>query len=265
MVSSRPDGPVDESKEDESTAADPAPDVWVAGADGYRDGWYVVFHRPRTGRVVRRQVTSFVDLLEAPEAPEYIGIDMVIGLPDQAESGGRPCDRMARALLGHPRSSSVFSPPAQSALPATTYDEARALHTGTAEDAPGITIQAFHLFPKLREIDAVMTPDRQDQVREVHPEMAFYAMNGDEAVQESKHTSEGRRLRAHLLAEHGFVDLDRVLQEDAGRGVGADDILDAHAVCWSARRMLEDRAQCLPPSDEPASVNDRGLRMEIWR
>lgn len=250
---------------DGSTAADPAPAVWVAGADGYRDGWYVVLHRPGTGTVVRRRVASFVDLLDAPEAPEYIGIDMVIGLPDTAESGGRPCDRMARALLGHPRSSSVFSPPAQAALPATTYEEARALHTGTAEDAPGITIQAFHLFPKIREIDAAMTPDRQDRVREVHPEMAFYAMNGDEAVHESKHEPEGRRLRIDLLAEHGFADLDRVIQEDAGRGVGADDILDAHAVCWSARRILRDRAQRLPPSDAPDSVNDRGLRMEIWR
>lgn len=260
MAPSRPAG-----QDDESTAADSAPDVWVAGADGYRDGWYVVFHRPRTGSMVRRRVASFVELLNAPEVPEYIGIDMVIGLPDKAASGGRPCDRMARALLGHPRNSSVFSPPAQAALPATTYDEARALHTGTAEDAPGITIQAFHLFPKLREIDAAMTPDHQDRVREVHPEMAFYAMNGDEAVQESKHEPEGRRLRADLLTEHGFADLDRVLQEDAERGVGADDILDAHAVCWSARRMLEDRAQRLPPSDEPAPVNDRGLRMEIWR
>lgn len=255
--------PTHVGQDNESEDAVRMPDVWVAGADGYRDGWYVVLHQPRTGTVVRRQVATFAELLDAPEAPEYIGIDMVIGLPDEARSGGRACDRMARTLLGHPRSSSVFSPPAQAALPATTYDEARALHTGTADDAPGITIQAFHLFPKLREIDAAITPGRQDRVREVHPELSFYAMNGDEAVHESKHEPEGRQIRARLLAERGFADLDRTLQKDAGRGVKADDILDAHAVCWSARRMLVDRAKRLP--DEPVPVNDRGLRMEIWR
>ncbi|HHP7238691.1 DUF429 domain-containing protein, partial [Longibacter sp.] len=152
---------------------------WVAGLDGFRSGWFAVFYRPADGACRRRVVSTIESALAAPEAPGFVGIDMVIGLPDRAASGGRACDRAARGLLGYPRSSSVFSPPARAALAAESYDEARALHTGTAHDAPGITIQAFHLFPKMREVASVVTPERQQRVREVHPELAFYEMNGE--------------------------------------------------------------------------------------
>ena len=236
---------------------------WVAGADGFNGGWFVVLKRPSDGEIRRRRVSSLAELVDAPEAPLYIGIDMVVGLPDRAERGGRTCDQMARSLLGYPRSSSVFSPPAYAALNAETYDEARTLHTGTADDAPGITIQAFHLLPKMREVDRLVTPERQDQIREVHPELAFYAMNGDMSVDASKHKPDGRQIRIDLLAAHGFADMDAVLDRHTGRGVGVDDVLDAHAACWSAERMLNGHAERLPPEDVP--VNGRGRRMTIWR
>jgi predicted RNase H-like nuclease len=57
--------------------------------------------------------------------------------------------------------------------------------------------------------------------------------------------------------------MDALLDEHTGRGVGVDDVLDAHAVCWSAERMLSGHAERLPPEDVP--VNGRGRRMEIWR
>lgn len=236
---------------------------WVAGADGFNGGWFVVLKRPADGAIRRRRVPSLAELVDAPEAPMYIGIDMIVGLPDRAERGGRTCDQMARSLLGYPRSSSVFSPPAHAALNAETYDEARALHTGTADDAPGITIQAFHLLPKMREVDRLVTPERQDWIREVHPELAFYAMNDDRSVDASKHKPDGRQIRIDLLAAHGFADMDAILDQHTGRGVGMDDVLDAHAVCWSAERMLNGHAQRLPPEDVP--VNGRGRRMTIWR
>jgi predicted RNase H-like nuclease len=45
------------------------------------------------------------------------------------------------------------------------------------------------------------------------------------------------------------------------RGAAADDVLDAHAVCWSAARIARDRAVRLPARP---SRDARGLPMAIW-
>jgi len=242
-----------------------SPTTWVAGADGFQDGWIAVLRHPATGRTRRRTVEDVATLLELPEAPAVLGIDMVLGLPDQAEPGGRRCDRAARQLLGHPRGTSVFSPPAHAALNADTYDEAVRQNRASGPDAPGLSKQTFYLMPKMQALAKRMTPAQQERVREVHPELAFYAMNDDAPVAHSKHTEVGRNARIELLADHGFSDLESILSSLTGRPLGADDVLDAHAACWTARRLLRGTAERCPPRDEPLPRNDRGLRMEIWR
>jgi predicted RNase H-like nuclease len=156
-------------------------------------------------------------LLTLPEAPAVLGVDMVVGLPDQAAPGGRRCDRAARQLLGRPRSASVFSPPAYGALSAETYDEAVRRNRASGPDAPGLSKQTFHLFPKMRALAAHMTAARQDRVREVHPELAFYALRGGAPMAESKHTEAGRDARAALLAAHGFPNVDAGPGRPGGR------------------------------------------------
>jgi predicted RNase H-like nuclease len=240
-------------------------ETWVAGADGFRDGWVIVLHRPRTGTTRCRTVDGVDALLALPEAPAVLGVDMVIGLPDRAVPGGRTCDRAARQLLGHPRGASVFSPPARAVLGAETYDEAQRRNHASGPDAPGLTKQAFHLLPKMRALSERMTPARQARVREAHPELAFYAMNGDAPVPDSKHTDAGRAARRALLADHGFPDASSALDPLASGPIGADDVLDAHAACWTARRIHEGTAERCPPQDERAPRNNRGLRMAIWR
>jgi predicted RNase H-like nuclease len=238
---------------------------WVAGADGFRDGWVVVLHRPATGTTRCRTVDGVDALLDLPEAPAVLGVDMVIGLPDRAEPGGRACDRAARQLLGHPRGSSVFSPPAHAALGAETYDEAQRRNRASGPDAPGLTKQTFHLLPKMRALAEHVTPARQDRVREVHPELAFYAMNGDAPIEHSKHSEEGRAARTALLRAGGFPTVETTAATLAGGPLGPDDVIDAHAACWTARRLHDGTAERCPPRDESAPRNDRGLRMEIWR
>jgi predicted RNase H-like nuclease len=239
--------------------------AWVGGADGCRNGWLVVLWQPKTETVRRRTVDGVDALLGLPEAPAVLGMDMVIGCPDRAEPGGRLCDRQARQLLGHPRGSSVFSPPAYDALSADAYDEAQRRNRASGPDAPGLSKQTFYLMPKIRALAARMTPPRQERIREVHPELAFYTMNGNAPVAASKHSGEGRAARTDLLAQHGFADVRAATDALSGGGVGVDDVLDAHAACWTARRLHEGTAERCPPCDEPAPRNDRGLRMEIWR
>jgi predicted RNase H-like nuclease len=244
---------------------DDSTDVWVAGADGFRDGWVVVLDRSATGTTRCRTVDGVDALLSLPESPAVIGIDMVIGCPDAAEPGGRACDRAARQLLGHPRGTSVFSPPAYDALQADTYDEAQRRNRASGPDAPGLTKQTFHLIPKLRALAEHVTPERQDRVREVHPELSFYAMNGETPMHDSKHTDAGRKVRLDLLVDHGFPDAAAAVEAFAGGALGADDVIDAHAACWTARRIHEGTAERCPPRSDEAPTNARGLRMEIWR
>lgn len=237
--------------------------AWVAGADGCRASWFVVLRAVDTGALRRRVVEDVEALLALPEVPAVIGVDIIIGLPEAPRRGGRECDKQARRLLDGPRARSVFSPPAQAALAGTSYDEALAINRACSPDGVGLSKQTYHLFPKLRAVDRHMTPDRQDRVHEVHPELSFLAMNGGAALSESKHAAAGRRARRQLLAANGFSGIEDGPHDHTGRGVRPDDILDAHAACWTAARIAAGTAARLPPGEPPR--NARGLRMEIWR
>jgi predicted RNase H-like nuclease len=208
-------------------------------------------------------VNETADLFSLPEAPVQLALDMIVGLPDAAAPGGRSCDRAARRLLGHPRSSSVFSPPAYAALQAETYDEAQRINRASGPEAPGLSIQAYNLFPKMRAVAEAMTPERQYHIREAHPELTFYTMNDGVALPESKHTPEGREHRMTLLENHGCPDIRDTVSENASAELQAHDILDAHAVCWTAHRIHTGEADRVP--EPPVPRNKRGLHMEIWR
>ncbi|WP_022836192.1 DUF429 domain-containing protein [Salisaeta longa] len=234
--------------------------VWVAGVDGCPGGWLVVGWQPSTGIVARRVASTFEAVLRATQDAAYVGVDMVIGLPDVAQPGGRTCDRDARALLGHPRSSSVFSPPVAEALAAQSHKEASAINRASGPDAPGLTIQAWHLIPKMRAVQRAMSPARQERIREVHPECAFYALNDDAPMAASKHTADGRSARARLLRAL-FPSIEDAMRQYPTRVAAATDVLDAHAVCAVAGAMHEGDARRVPRNP---SRNNRGLRMEIW-
>lgn len=243
----------------------PKASVWIGGADGYRDGWIVVLQHLATGTVHCFPAATLDAVFDRSPSPTLVGLDMVIGCPDQAQPGGRACDQAARALLGHPRGTSVFSPPAYSALWADTYEEAQRRNRASGPDAPGLSKQTYHLLPKLRAVARWLTPPRQAYVREVHPELSFYAMNGDTPLTASKHTDAGKAARIELLTTNGFPNVEATIAAQANAPLGADDIIDAHAACWSARRIYTGTAERCPSLDVSAPRNARGLRMEIWR
>ena len=122
----------------------------------------------------------------------------------------------------------------------------------------GLNQQTFHLFPKMREVDALMRANRKLHaiVYEAHPELAFARMNGGKPVLSKKRQPEGYAERRKLLAKHGFkTRVDRL------PGAARDDILDAIAVCRTATLIAAGTATRLGPTDE----RDRhGLPMNIW-
>jgi threonine dehydratase len=230
----------------------------VAGADGCRAGWVVVLSAGSA--VTIRVVPRFTGVLDLAAHARVLGVDMPIGLLDRATPGGRECDRQARRLLGR-RACCVFTPPVRPALRARVYARALAANRASSAARLGISIECFGLFAKLREVDAALSrrPALAHRVREVHPELAFREMAGASAGLPPKRSADGRAQRLALL-ERCFTDV-RVDAAQPPRGAAADDVIDAHAVCWSAARIASARAVCLPPRP---SRDARGLPMAIW-
>jgi predicted RNase H-like nuclease len=240
-----------------------APACWTAGVDGCPGGWIVVLagmhaNAQQPVQMVSRLCRVFADVLCLPERPVSIAVDMPIGLLDRALPGGRLCDREARALLGRPRASSVFSPPTRKALAARCYAEVAALN------GAGMSKEAFNILPKIREIDALIGPAWQDRLVEAHPELAFLGFAGRPMVHNKK-TAAGRRERMRLLRQilgRVCVDPVRVRVEHGLGRVAVDDVLDACALAIVAMRRWRGQAQRLPAHRPPRDA--RGLRMEIW-
>jgi len=227
----------------------------VAGVDGCRAGWVVA---SSDGAVA--VVASFAGVLDAARDAAVIGVDMPIGLLDHAVPGGRDCDRLARRLLGH-RACCVFTPPVRSALRARGYRAALAANRASSDARLGISIECFYLFEKLREVDETLTavPGLARRVTEVHPELAFREMAGAAAGLPPKRSPIGQARRLALLARR-FPGV-RAAVTRPPRGARADDVIDAHAVCWTAARIARRRAvrlQGRPTRDS------RGLPMAIW-
>jgi predicted RNase H-like nuclease len=228
----------------------------VIGVDGCPGGWIAVrWAETLTHRLCR----SFAEVL-AMEA-DVIAVDMPIGFP---QGSGRQAEREARARLGQ-RQSSVFSVPSRAAVMCADYAGACSINLANSDPPKKLSKQIFHIFSKMREIDRVMTPELQSRVFEVHPELAFWAMNGHTSLPLPKKVKgrpdpDGLALRHKLLERAGFP--LAALGEAGYRAadVAADDLLDACACAWSARRIADGRAVRLPA--EPP-LDARGLRMEI--
>jgi predicted RNase H-like nuclease len=238
---------------------------WVAGADGCPAGWLVVLRETRGLAEPRaRIVAGFGDILALAEAPRIIAVDMPIGLPDRVTIGGRAPDIAARAVLGE-RQSSVFAVPSRAAV--MTKDYATACEVARATSAPPrkISKQTFQLFERIREIDALMTPELQSRAFECHPEVAFWVMNGRQPLAEPKKVKSrphaaGLDLRRRLLAAAGYPEDFLAVTAFRASAAGPDDFLDACACAWTAGRILAGTAITFP--DQPP-LDARGLRQEI--
>lgn len=225
----------------------------VAGVDGCRGGWIAVMWRGPGSPARQALCRSFCEVLALEAA--VIAVDMPIGLPDFS---GRDVEREVRPLLGG-RRSSVFPVPARAAFAAADYREACAINRRHSQPARALSKQCFHLFDKIREIDVAITPDLQNRVFEAHPELAFRMMNG-EAVTHSKKSAEGEIMRTALLRKAGFPIDGLPVLGYRRRDIGADDLLDACALAWVARRIRDGENRRFPA--EPRR-DARGLRMEI--
>jgi predicted RNase H-like nuclease len=216
-------------------------------------------------RIRVRVLAKFADIFAAPEQPQVIAVDIPIGLPAHIGQQGRGPERAVRPLLGQ-RQSSVFAVPSRSAIYAPDYGAACRLALETSDPPKKVSKQLFMIAPKICEVDVTLrnTPTLIARVFEVHPEVAFWRLNGERALSEPKKVKNrvydpGLALRRDILARQGFS--DAVTGQAPPAGADPDDLLDALACAAIARRILAGRATPFP---DPPLRDEYGLRVAIW-
>ena len=177
-----------------------------------------------------------------------IGIDMPLGL---LAAGWRTADLLARRALGR-RGSCVFAIPPRPVWEQPAY--ATANQSCRELTGRGMSVQAWGLRGKLLEADAFRRAAAAPPLYEVHPELSFAALAGGTPLADSKHTRAGLAIRRALLAQAGIAVPSRV------PGAAEDDLLDAAAVAWSARRVAAGAAVTF---GDPAQRADDGREIAI--
>ncbi|MGY1914166.1 DUF429 domain-containing protein [Blastococcus sp. SYSU DS0973] len=219
----------------------------VLGVDGWRGRWVGAL---LDGRSVTLLVLEDVAAVLAVPDVDVVAIDMPIGLSDD---GVRACDVAAADLLGA-RRSSVFQAPVRAVLQADDYAQARALSRARTTPPRAPSAQAFQLVKAIRQLDEALGDPPSDRVVEVHPELAFRAI--DPRVTDPKPTARGTVQR--LTALRRVMDVEDALAGAPVR-VPMVDALDACAAAWSAARIAAGTAQSVGEDARDA----RGRPMRI--
>jgi predicted RNase H-like nuclease len=230
----------------------------LVGVDGCKSGWIVAYRRLDSGEIGTLAIAAVAELFCELRDPAIVAIDIPIGLPERAARG---CDVAARQRLGAKRGTSVFPAPIRPLLASTSYADANA--TSQRIHDVGISQQAWAIYPKIRDVDALLQsrPDLRERIVEIHPEVSFCHWNNGVPIDAGKRTAEGAAIRRALIDAHFGADAlvaARRLQSRAG--VADDDIADAFAALWTAERIARGESIAYPP-DPPRDAT--GLLMRI--
>lgn len=245
--------------------------TFVTGVDGCRKGWIAATMRADgSGEVVVRVVPDFSDLL-VPEVA-LVAVDMPIGLPDRIEGYGRVAEQAVRPLLGS-RRNSVFPMPSRKAVWHLTdwptgqkailaaHQEVCSVAETTSLPPARLQIQSFSILPKVRQLDKLLCafPELAEKVIEVHPEVAFWRMNGETPVLSSKKKPEGIAERRALLMHAGLP--AAAIEAAPPRGAATDDLIDALAALTVALRHVRGQTRPFP---DPPERDSFGIPVAIW-
>jgi predicted RNase H-like nuclease len=227
----------------------------VLGVDACRAGWVgIALGDSHIRSYVAPTIRELAGQAAADGPLQVIAIDIPIGL---ADTGRRRADQLAREALGR-RWPSLFITPVRESVQAGDFPSALAANRRLAGE--GISRQAFALRAKILDVDEWLRGISPPSARvvEAHPELSFAQLAGAPlAVRKS--TWAGAERRRILLAQAGLTlaaDLGR-----AGEQAGVDDVLDAAAAAWTALRVGQGAARCLP---EPPETFSDGLPCAIW-
>lgn len=215
---------------------------------------------------------------EFPKILEHFGgacvvlVDMPIGLSDithdetctkrrsTCDEIARTCDKEARSCLGSPRSSSVFTAPPRKLVdkkiadPAWGYNGANLWLTERLGCKRGITQQTYSIIHKIIEVEEYLNTRGSDSpiIREAHPEVCFWALNGKQPMLAHKSEAFGlwERLKIVQCSLHASIDVLDMFKEvcprESKKRIGADDVLDALALAITAKLGWQNGFRRLP-------------------
>lgn len=234
--------------------------MFYVGADACKAGWFAVILAEESDWQVAIFPNIF-SLWNHYKDARLILLDVPIGLRD-SESKERSCDKEARKLLGPQRGSSVFPTPCRAAVYAETYEEASAINermTGRR-----LSQQVWGIVPKIREVDQLLSSEilARSHIREIHPEVCFWALAGSRPMTHRKRAKNGFLERMEVLLRvypHTKDVVDYASSKFLRRQVGKDDILDALAAAVTA--SAEGRGLSSLP--KAAEFDSHGLPMEM--
>ena len=253
--------------------------IKYVGVDGCTGGWVAV----GLGDGVETCVKvfgrgEFPKLLDHFSGASVVLVDMPIGLREDGPLCYRACDNEARCLLRE-RKGSVFQVPSRQYLDEAErngwwshndYDDAN----GWSKDVlgGGISKQSFGIIPKIDEVDKALTSDENasSKVREVHPELCFWALNGKSPMQHKKSEPLGFDERVETLRRcaHNVdgIDVDAIRakarrEEPRKTKLADDDILDALAAAITAKIGCQRGGFETLPENPP--TDSKGLPMEM--
>jgi len=235
--------------------------MFYVGADGCKGGWFAV--RLGEGGVWEASLfPSIIKLWERYKDAKLILLDIPIGLPDEGPDE-RSCDKEARKLLCK-RRSSVFSVPCRSAVYADTYEMAS--KNNEQKTGRRLSKQSWGIVSKIKEVDQLLSIDMsaRSHIREVHPELCFWALNHGKPMQYSK-TKKGEQAFSERTLVLGNLYpctekiVDFALQKYRRYEVARDDILDALVAAVTAYKG----EQGLTSIPENRQRDSRGLPMEM--
>lgn len=228
------------------------------GIDGCKAGWFYIGFNDR-GYVGSGIYQSISELSDFKNSAQCILIDIPIGLVSE-QVDERTCDKLARAALGHPRSSSVFPAPSRDALPIKDFQKASQVNRKST--GRGLSKQTFNIMPKIREVDAFLRSEpHKKKVRECHPEVGFWALNNQQSMEFNKKTLQGFEERLVLLRRfYPYADewLDENLQMFPRKAVQRDYMVDALVCAIIAQHNNE-----LDSFPKQPKLDTAGLPMEI--
>lgn len=229
----------------------------VLGVDGCPSGWFA--WRFDGESFEHRIHPTLRELWEANSGAKLILVDIPIGLPMDP----RACDLEAKQALGAARSR-VFLTPGRRIVQTPTYPQANALSKSLT--GRGISKQLWMIAPKIREADDLLAdvPDARRVVRECHPEVCFWGLNGA-AVRANKKTPEGFEERANLLERFHPGSWEAIKSASPlykRKDAAPDDIVDAMVACITGWASVAAPTKLRTLPSEPP-IDDRGLKVEM--
>ena len=221
----------------------------IIGIDGCKSGWFSVWEN-QDGNIESSIFTNLNKLKNFFKHENHliVGIDMPVVL---SELIPRQADQLARKLLSK-KASSIFTAPTPEMLAQPNYEKASLVSKRLF--GKSMSLQSWYLFPKIKDVQTMIHHEDM-QIYEIHPELSFRAMNNEQVILESKKSHEGFAIRNSLLAlrfKH-FI-FEEIRNQYAKKDVMDDDILDALAVLWSAKRIQSNKASFIPQAPEKPNM-----------